>query len=100
MAPASKSLYKEVARESGLSTKQARKVLTSQQVVIARELAQGRNVNVPILAHFRSKTIPARGEITRRIFGKAVLLPPKAESKQVRIRPSKVLQLKCAMELK
>ena len=44
MAPASKSLYKEVARESGLSTKQARKVLTSLQVVIARELAQGRNV--------------------------------------------------------
>ena len=42
MAPASKSLYTEVARESGLSTKQAKKVLTSLQVVIARELSQGR----------------------------------------------------------
>ena len=100
MAPASKSLYKEVARESGLSTKQAKKVLTSLQVVIARELSQGRNVNVPILAHFRTKTIPARGEMTRRIFGKDVVLPPKGESKQVRVRPSKALQLKCAVELK
>ena len=89
-----------MARESGLSRKQAKKVLTSLQVVIARELAQGRNVNVPILAHFRSKTIPARGEMTRRIFGKDVVLPPKEESKQVRVRPSKALQLKCAMELK
>ncbi len=100
MAPASKSMYKEVARESGLSTKQAKKVLTSLQVVIARELSQGRNVNVPILAHFRTKTIPARGELTRRIFGKDVILPPREESKQVRVRPSKALQLKCAVELK
>jgi nucleoid DNA-binding protein len=100
MAPTAKAIYKEVARESGLSTKQARTVLTSLQAVIARELAQGRNVNVPILAHFRRKTIPARGEITRRIFGKDVVLPPKGESKQVRVRPSKALQLKCAVELK
>ena len=100
MAPASKSLYKEVARESGLSTKQAKKVLSSLQSLIAKELAQGRNVNVPILAHFRTKTIPARGEMTRRIFGKDVVLPPKGESKQVRVRPSKALQLKCAVELK
>ena len=91
MAPASKSLCKEVARESGLSTKQAKKVLTSLQAVSPGELAQGRNVNVPILAHFRTKTIPARGELTRRIFGKDVVLPPKGESKQVRVRPSKAL---------
>ena len=54
------------------------------------------DVNVPILAHFRTKTIPARGEMTRRIFGRDVVLPPKGEIKQVRVRPSKALQLKCA----
>ena len=97
MAPKLRMLYKVIGDEANLTPKQVSQCLKALQSTLAKELLQGRSVNIPILANTRMKKITARPECSKSVFGKTVLIKAREERKEVRMRPSKALQVLCSI---
>jgi hypothetical protein len=91
-------LYMAIAQESGIAVKDVERVIKGLNTVGADSIKMNNVFRVPRMMLFTLKTIPARAQTTKTIFGKEVLIRAKPITKKLSVatlKPFKDSAMSC-----